>query len=144
MFCHKCGNKIIDGSAFCSQCGAKIILEKSVVDATQETSEETKQQNINTGNVENQGSKAVGLAGIIGSVLIRIGAIALPVFGVATLLATYPVVRTIVLAAIVIFIIVKFRHEPKKLAFGIGVILVSIAAVGALTTLFSRDKYVYK
>ena len=24
MFCHKCGNKIIDGSAFCSQCGAKI------------------------------------------------------------------------------------------------------------------------
>jgi hypothetical protein len=29
MFCHKCGNKSIEGSAFCQKCGEKLIMDES-------------------------------------------------------------------------------------------------------------------
>jgi len=76
MFCHKCGNKCLEGAGFCSKCGAKMISETVSLQDTPPSAETKLEHSIGTSDTSTKRAKsswAGTLAGILGS----IGAIAL-------------------------------------------------------------------
>lgn len=88
MFCHKCGAQIAEGAAFCHKCGAKVIPAEGELHPTpQATDEQGKPSSKETAKQPPATPTKAGSTPNLIEILIRIGAVALPLLAVYALIA---------------------------------------------------------
>lgn len=151
MFCFKCGNEINKDAAFCSKCGSKVRSEGEKISREGQSNSAEGEGQIAPKNIKNNkySNKAGRILGRIGStILALLFTVILPGYLAISFLANNPIIAIILLIAAIILVIVIFKREPKKMAYGIGGIIVAVGVIAVLSMLFNSnfkdksDKYV--
>ena len=139
MFCHKCGSKSMEGSAFCQKCGEKLIMDESspqasvapvtvhapepTITPTEETAWEPQQAPTNQSATSD---KTGGGLHSVAEFFVAIGNISLP------------------LLAIYAFISMIFGGSINRVIFAVGLIFGVIGiAIIVKTKLFGKSKILF-